>query len=98
MCSHYHMTTGVRSVGLGLRIIDSRPEMDSATELTMDMILSRFECLLSQVIDKINANQEKAEVSQDQMKASQEGLRATIRTGQENGGCNKRHSSCSEEI
>jgi hypothetical protein len=39
--------------------------MDSASELIMDMIVGRFECLLSQVKDKINPNQEKAEVSQD---------------------------------
>jgi hypothetical protein len=92
------MKTGVRSVGLGLWIFDSRLEMDSASKLITDMIVGRFECLLSQVMDKINANQEKAEVSQAQMKASQEELRDTVRTGQENGGCNKRHSSYSNEI
>lgn len=42
--------------------------------------MGRFEFMLSQLIDKINASQEKAKVSQDQLKAGQEGLRATVRT------------------
>jgi hypothetical protein len=75
--------TGIIIVGLGLWIIDSSPEMVSASKLIMDMIVDRFQCLLSQVINRISANKRKGQASQDQIKASQEGLRATVRTGQE---------------
>lgn len=81
--SHCYMTTSIINVGLRLWIIDSRPEMDSASKLIMDMIVDRFECLLSQVIDKISAYERNGEASQDQIKTSLEGLQATMRTRQE---------------
>jgi hypothetical protein len=73
------MTTGVRR-----RIMDSRPQMESVLKLVMNMIMGRWNCLLSQM-DKINSNQDEMKVtlstSQERMGAGQQ-MRAEIRANQ----------------
>jgi hypothetical protein len=53
--------------------MDSIPQMEPILKLVMNMIMGRWDCFLSQMMDKINSNQDEMKVT---LSTSQERLGA----------------------
>jgi hypothetical protein len=66
--------------------MDSRPQMEPVLKLVMDTIMGSWDCLLSKMMDKIDAIQEETKLvlsaNQERMGAGQEQMGAKIRVNQ----------------